>query len=62
MKQKDTLFAEPMETSLFKFNAQVADVFDNMIQRSVPGYDFLLEVIAVLAQRRNQTLPPHRII
>ena len=54
MKPKDTLFAAPMETSPFEFNAQVADVFDNMIQRSVPGYDFLLEVIAVLAQRYGQ--------
>ncbi|MDP6968003.1 MAG: carboxy-S-adenosyl-L-methionine synthase CmoA [Gammaproteobacteria bacterium] len=51
MKHKDTLFATPMETSPFEFNAQVADVFDNMIQRSVPGYHFLLDVIAVLAQR-----------
>ena len=51
MKNKDTLFATPMETSPFEFNAQVADVFDNMIQRSVPGYNFLLDVIAVLGQR-----------
>ena len=51
MKNKDTLFATPMEASPFEFNAQVADVFDNMIQRSVPGYNFLLDVIAVLGQR-----------
>lgn len=51
MKNKDTLFATPMETNPFEFNAQVADVFDNMIQRSVPGYNFLLDVIAVLGQR-----------
>lgn len=50
----DKLFANPMATSPFEFNAQVADVFDNMIQRSVPGYQFLLDVIGVLAQRYGQ--------
>lgn len=50
----DKLFANPMATSPFEFNAQVADVFDNMIQRSVPGYSFLLDVIGVLAQRYGQ--------
>ncbi|MCP4880763.1 MAG: carboxy-S-adenosyl-L-methionine synthase CmoA, partial [Gammaproteobacteria bacterium] len=50
-KHTDTLFAAPLEPAPFEFNAQVADVFDNMIQRSVPGYAFLLEVISVLAQR-----------
>ena len=50
MKNKDTLFATPMETSPFEFNAQVADVFDNMIQRSVPGYNFLLDVISGKAE------------
>ncbi len=53
-KHTDTLFAAPLEPAPFEFNAQVADVFDNMIQRSVPGYAFLLEVISVLAQRYGQ--------
>ncbi len=50
----DTLFANPITPTPFEFNAQVADVFDNMIQRSVPGYSFLLDVIGVLAQRYGQ--------
>lgn len=50
----DNIFANPMATAPFEFNAQVADVFDNMIQRSVPGYQFLLDVIGVLAQRYGQ--------
>ena len=53
-KQTDKLFATPMSTAPFEFNAQVADVFDNMIQRSVPGYGFLMDVIGVVAQRYGQ--------
>lgn len=54
---QDTLFSEPLETPApFEFNAQVADVFENMIQRSVPGYNFLLDVIGLLAARYGQ---PH---
>jgi tRNA (cmo5U34)-methyltransferase len=52
----DTIFAQPLETAPFEFNAQVADVFENMIQRSVPGYHFLLDVIGLLAARYGQ---PH---
>ena len=48
----DKIFAKPLETPApFEFNAQVADVFENMIQRSVPGYHFLLDVIGLLAAR-----------
>lgn len=54
-QQRDTIFAAPLKSpSPFEFNAQVADVFDNMIQRSVPGYNFLLDVIGVLAARYGQ--------
>ena len=35
----------------FSFDAGVADVFQDMIERSVPGYGFLLELIGVLATR-----------
>lgn len=48
----DAIFAEHIAAPApFEFNAQVADVFDNMIQRSVPGYHFLLDVIGLLAAR-----------
>ena len=54
----DNIFASPNTSPApFEFNAQVADVFDNMIQRSVPGYNFLLDVIGLLAARygKDQT-------
>ncbi len=34
----------------FKFNAEVANVFEDMIKRSVPGYELALEMIGVIAQ------------
>ncbi|HIG37490.1 MAG TPA: methyltransferase domain-containing protein, partial [Oceanospirillaceae bacterium] len=54
-QQRDTIFAAPLQSPApFEFNAQVADVFDNMIQRSVPGYHFLLDVIGLLAARYGE--------
>lgn len=35
----------------FVFNEEVAQVFQNMIQRSVPGYGLTLEMIGVIAQK-----------
>lgn len=55
--EQDMIFAQPLARPVpFEFNAQVADVFENMIQRSVPGYNFLLDVIGLLAARYGQ---PH---
>ena len=53
--QKDTVFSAPLErVDEFQFNAQVADVFENMIQRSVPGYALLLEMIGMLTGKYAQ--------
>lgn len=54
-EKKDTVYSsyqDPVEG--FEFNAQVADVFENMIERSVPGYSLLLDMIGVLTQRYAQ--------
>jgi tRNA (cmo5U34)-methyltransferase len=53
MELKDTLFASPMErTADFEFGEQTAQVFDNMLSRSVPFYDevqcMIVEIIASL--------------
>ncbi len=46
---RDTVYAEPLaEITDFRFDARVADVFPDMIQRSVPGYGLLLEMIGML--------------
>ena len=49
---KDQVYANPMlSVGAFRFNASVADVFQDMIERSVPGYGLLLQLIGVLAER-----------
>ena len=53
-RNKDNIFAQPMPPNPFEFNEQIADVFDNMIQRSVPGYNFLMDIVAVIARRYGQ--------
>ncbi len=49
---KDDLFARPhADLSGFEFDSAVADVFPDMIQRSVPGYASAVAMSGFLAQR-----------
>ncbi|MFT7687590.1 MAG: tRNA (cmo5U34)-methyltransferase [Candidatus Azotimanducaceae bacterium] len=49
---KDQVYAEQQkEVTGFKFDAKVADVFENMINRSVPGYPLMLDLIGVLGEK-----------
>jgi tRNA (cmo5U34)-methyltransferase len=49
---KDTLFSTPIESvSAFKFDSAVVNVFSDMIQRSVPGYQTIIYAIGLLAER-----------
>mgnify|MGYP003633523235 FL=1 len=53
--QTDRIYAEPSDhIDGFRFDAVVADVFENMITRSVPGYGLMLDLIAVLTDRFAQ--------
>ena len=53
--QKDDIFAEPLaQVPDFSFDAQVADVFPDMIQRSVPGYQTIIQTIGKLSSRFQQ--------
>lgn len=48
--QRDTIFDRPLSAvGSFEFDQQVARVFDDMIHRSVPGYDLLVRLIALYA-------------
>jgi tRNA (cmo5U34)-methyltransferase len=53
-KRKDRLFARPGQNRPFRFDEQVADVFDDMIQRSVPGYRSILSMIGWLSSHHAQ--------
>ncbi len=49
MKQ-DKLFAKDQQVVDFAFDDAVADVFPDMIRRSVPGYDAIISQLGVLAR------------
>jgi tRNA (cmo5U34)-methyltransferase len=52
---KDSIYAHPVgEISAFKFDKNVAQVFPDMIQRSVPGYSTIITAIGLLAKRFAQ--------
>ena len=48
------LYATPRGAGRFRFDAEVADVFQDMIERSVPGYASLIHGIAVLGGKYAQ--------
>lgn len=58
MKQnssKDALFSTPQPQLVdFTFNDAVADVFPDMIRRSVPGYDAIISLLGVIARQYIQ--------
>ncbi len=52
---RDAVYAEAREQiAAFRFDAAVAEVFADMIARSVPGYALTLQLIAVAARRFAQ--------
>lgn len=51
MSEQDTLYATPQPAAPFCFDARVAAVFPDMIRRSVPGYDLILQALPWLAAR-----------
>ncbi len=55
MTKKDAIFAEPLtQVSDFAFDQNVVEVFPDMINRSVPGYQSILQGIGQLTQRFAQ--------
>ncbi len=52
---EDKIYAKPRaQVENFAFDSQVADVFDDMIRRSVPGYAMTLSLLGIIAQRYAQ--------
>lgn len=52
MPERDTLFCTPVsQLGDWTFDERVAEVFPDMIQRSVPGYSSILSMIGMLAAR-----------
>lgn len=54
---RDQIYSAPRETvSKFSFNEEVATVFPDMIRRSVPGYDLIIDQIRMLTRHYER---PH---
>lgn len=51
---RDQIFAQPQQVVDFAFTAAVADVFPDMVRRSVPGYETVISQLGVLARRYAQ--------
>ena len=50
-KKIDSIYSSPQQRIIdFAFDESVAEVFDDMIERSVPGYRTLVSLIGLLAQ------------
>jgi len=53
--EKDTLFQDaPAHGADFVFDERVVKVFPDMINRSVPGYTLVIQLIGLLARRHVQ--------
>ncbi len=50
-QRRDNLFAAAGTAGDFVFDDKVAEVFDDMVNRSIPGYSTILSMIGVLAAR-----------
>ena len=52
MTERDTLFSAPIDKlGVWTFDERVAEVFPDMIKRSVPGYSSIISMIGLLAER-----------
>ncbi|MEP0354780.1 MAG: carboxy-S-adenosyl-L-methionine synthase CmoA [Paraglaciecola sp.] len=51
---KDAIYSQPQEVSSFSFDQSVAEVFPDMIQRSVPGYNTIVDTIGQISAQFAQ--------
>jgi tRNA (cmo5U34)-methyltransferase len=55
VKKQDEIYASPLNDIIdFDFDEKVAEVFPDMIQRSVPGYGTMISTIGILAAKYAQ--------
>ena len=61
MTERDRVFRDPKQQIVdFVFDDEVAEVFPDMIRRSVPGYETIIPMTGLLAARHLDTLPVER--
>ena len=51
---RDNLFNKQSDIADFRFDHDVVKVFDDMVRRSVPGYDSMIQMIGLIARMYGQ--------
>ena len=51
---RDNLFNANIDSADFRFDKEVVEVFDDMVRRSVPGYDSMIQMIGLIARMYGQ--------
>ena len=51
---KDAIYSQPQQVGAFSFDQSVAEVFPDMIQRSVPGYNTIVDTIGQITAKYAQ--------
>ena len=51
---RDNLFDKQTDIADFQFDQDVVKVFDDMVRRSVPGYDSMIQMIGLIARMYGQ--------
>ncbi|BAS67233.1 carboxy-S-adenosyl-L-methionine synthase CmoA [Bathymodiolus septemdierum thioautotrophic gill symbiont] len=51
---RDDIFAKKNDLVNFTFDASVVNVFDDMVRRSVPGYQSMIEMIGLMVRKYGQ--------
>jgi tRNA (cmo5U34)-methyltransferase len=51
---RDKLFQKKTDLVDFTFDESVANVFDNMVRRSVPGYQSMIEMVGLMVKTYGQ--------
>jgi tRNA (cmo5U34)-methyltransferase len=52
---RDDIFLKKNDLVDFTFDARVVNVFDDMVRRSVPGYQSMIEMIGLMVKTYGQT-------
>jgi len=51
---RDDIFSSKTDLVDFTFDTQVVDVFDDMVRRSVPGYQAMIEMVGLIVKTYGQ--------
>ena len=53
---RDKLFDKQLDIADFQFDDDVVKVFDDMVRRSVPGYDSMIQMIGLITESKEDHL------